>query len=145
MGTIQFREARQADAGAITTCIAAAYAEARESIPDLPDVTAGIEEEIEVSQVVLAETGRGLAGVIVFARRGDAMKIVNLAVSPDAQGQGIAGRLMAWAEEEARASGCTRMELRTHRLMEGTRAMYTHLGWRETETSGNTVSMMKAL
>ncbi|WP_170427880.1 GNAT family N-acetyltransferase [Ruegeria arenilitoris] len=145
MTTIRFMKATQEDAEAITECIAAAYSKARETIADLPDVTAGIEQEILDHRVVLAVAETGLAGVIVFDRQGAEMKVFNLAVSPNAQGQGVAGKLLAQAEAEAREAGCTRMVLRTHRLMTDTRAIYAHLGWFETETSGNSVALEKAL
>ncbi|WP_170324740.1 GNAT family N-acetyltransferase [Ruegeria arenilitoris] len=145
MTTIRFMNATQEDAEAITECIAAAYSKARETIADLPDVTAGIEQDISDHRVVLAVAGTGLAGVIIFAQQDGEMKVFNLAVSPNAQGQGVAGKLLARAEAEAREVGCTRMVLRTHRLMTDTRAIYAHLGWLETEVSGNSVALEKAL
>ena len=145
MANIRFSAATQDDVAAITDCIAAAYAEARETLADLPDVTADVAQEVADNRVVLAWLGDMLAGVIIFARRGDAMKIINLAVSPDGQGQGIAGKLLARVEAEAHADGCTAMELRTHRQMQKTRAIYSHLGWVETEVSGNSVAMRKDL
>jgi GNAT superfamily N-acetyltransferase len=145
MTAIRFVNATQEDAGAITDCLAAAYFSARESIADLPDVTAGIDQDISDNRVVIAVADGRLAGVIIFARQGADMKVFNLAVSPNTRGQGIAGKLLARAEGEAREAGCTRMVLRTHRLMQDTRAIYAHLGWVETEVSGNSVAMEKAL
>ena len=69
--------------------------------------------------------------------------IFNLAVSPEAQGKGIARQLLAVAEAKAVEAGLSVLRLRTHRLMRATREMYTHLGWVEVEVSGNTVVMQK--
>ncbi|MBO9412669.1 MULTISPECIES: GNAT family N-acetyltransferase [unclassified Ruegeria] len=145
MTAIRFANATQKDTTAITNCIKAAYFNAREYLTDLPDVTAGIDRDIAENRVVMAVSEDRLAGVIIFARQGAEMKVFNLAVSPKAQGQGIAGKLLARAEAEAREAGCTLMVLRTHRLMQDTRAIYAHLGWIETEVSGNSVAMQKTL
>jgi len=145
MTDIRFRDATQADVAAITECIAAAYAKTRETLSDLPDVTAGIAEDIAERRVILAQTEDAVVGVIVFIRQDAAMKIINLAVSPNARGLGIAGQLLSRAEGEARAARCTHMTLRTHRLMQDTRAIYAHLGWVETEEDGNSVAVQKTL
>jgi GNAT superfamily N-acetyltransferase len=145
MTAIRFTNAVPADAGTIKNCIAAAYSKARETIGDLPDVTAGISQEIAENQVVLAWTEGGLGGVIIYAETNGALKVINLAVSPDTQGKGIAGKLLERAEDAASQAGCAHMELRTHRLMHETRAIYAHLGWRETEVTGNSVAMVKTL
>lgn len=145
MTAIHFTEAVPDDVQAITYCIAAAYAKARENISDLPDVTAGVAQEIADNQAVLAWIKDSLAGVIIFAQQGTEMKVINLAVSPSSQGRGIAGQLLARAEDEARKNGCSHMILRTHRLMQDTRAIYRHLGWVETEVIGNSIAMTKEL
>ncbi|WP_170513728.1 GNAT family N-acetyltransferase [Ruegeria atlantica] len=145
MAVIRFTDATQDDVEAVTDCIAAAYAKALKSIADLPDVTGGLAKDIADHRVVLAHSDDGLAGVIFFAQQGAVMKVVNLAVSPSAQGQGVAGKLLSYAEAEAREAGCTHMELRTHRLMQDTRAIYAHLGWIEAEVAGNSVAMRKNL
>lgn len=143
MAQLTLRAASAADVDAIRACIAAAYDSARREIPDLPDVTEGIASDIETRSVFVAE-GRGqIMGVIVFAAQQDAIMINNLAVSPQAQGQGIARHLLARAESAARAAEVNRLCLRTHRLMEGTRVMYRHLGWSEVDIQGNTVRMEK--
>ncbi len=145
MAAIRFVNATQEDVEAITDCIAAAYAKARETISDLPDVTAGVEQEIADHQVVLAWTEVGLGGVIIYSQSNDALKVINLAVAPQAQRQGIAGKLLKIAEDAARRNGCTHLILRTHRLMQDTRAIYAHLGWCETEVAGSSVAMTKYL
>ncbi len=143
MTTLILRTAEQSDAKSIQVCIASAYADAMRDIADLPDVASGIEEEIAEHQVVIAEVEGKLLGVIVFDQRAEAMMIFNLAVSPEAQGKGVARQLLAFAEAKAIEAGLSDLRLRTHRLMRATREMYTHLGWVESEVSGNTVVMQK--
>ncbi|WP_170381313.1 GNAT family N-acetyltransferase [Ruegeria atlantica] len=145
MADIRFTDATQDDVKAVTDCIRAAYSKARETIDDLPDVTGGLAQDIADHRVILALGNDELVGVIIFAQQGDVMKVINLAVSPAAQGQGVAGKLLSRAEIDARDAGCTHMELRTHRLMQDTRAIYAHLGWVETELAGNSVAMRKDL
>ena len=55
----------------------------------------------------------------------------NVAVAPDAQGQGIGRQLMAFADTQARARGFARIRLYTHTTMVENQAMYLHLGFRE--------------
>ncbi|MGI9368316.1 MAG: GNAT family N-acetyltransferase [Ruegeria sp.] len=142
---INIRPAQKTDLAAITQCVASAYADARQSIPDLPDVTSGLAQDIDQYQVFVAEKEGAVVGVVVFGSDNDKFMIFNLAVQNQMQGQGVASRLMACAENQAREESCKRMELRTHKLMHGTRAMYAHMGWVETEVTENKVSMQKDL
>ncbi|KUJ80116.1 GNAT family N-acetyltransferase [Ruegeria profundi] len=145
MSAIRFLDATQNDVEAIVDCISAAYAKARETIDDLPDVTAGIAQDIADHHVLLARIDERLVGVVIFAKKNTVMKVTNLAVSPKAQGQGIAAQLLAKVEDMAKDCDCSHMELRTHRLMQDTRAIYAHLGWVETEVDANSVAMQKDL
>ncbi|NVO55035.1 GNAT family N-acetyltransferase [Rhodobacteraceae bacterium B1Z28] len=143
MPKIQFRPAIAEDVESIQECIAQAYADARRQIEDLPDVTAGLADDIDAHHVILAETGNETVGVIVFDRVGDAMMVFNLAVVPQSQGQGLARKLLRFVEDKAVALQCARLRLRTHRLMHGTITMYQHLGWRVTVSKGSGLTMEK--
>ncbi|WP_170339439.1 GNAT family N-acetyltransferase [Ruegeria arenilitoris] len=143
MTGISLRRAVATDAEPIRRCIEAAYTAARQTIPDLPDVTEGVEEDIRDRNVVVAVDETSLQGVVVFGFERETAMIFNLAVSPDAQGRGIARRLLDFVATEARENGVRNMRLTTHRLMTGTRAMYRHLGWQETEHEGNKVYFSK--
>ncbi|WP_170357633.1 GNAT family N-acetyltransferase [Ruegeria arenilitoris] len=143
MTGISLRRAVATDAKPIRRCIEAAYAAARQSIPDLPDVTEGVEEDIRDRNVVVAVDETSLHGVVVFGFERETAMIFNLAVSPDAQGRGIARRLLNFVATEARENGVRNMRLTTHRLMADTRAMYRHLGWQETGHEGNKVYFSK--
>ncbi|EEE38949.1 acetyltransferase, GNAT family [Rhodobacteraceae bacterium KLH11] len=143
MSELTLRAAVPDDAEAIRACLADAYAQARRDIPDLPDVTAGIQDDINAHEVVVAEAQGRLLGVIVFGQDEEVLMIFNLGVSPHAQGRGVARRLLGAAEVFAAAAGLSTLCLRTHRLMKGTRAMYRHLGWQEVEARGNIIRMEK--
>ncbi|MGV6805506.1 MAG: GNAT family N-acetyltransferase [Ruegeria sp.] len=145
MTDFSFRDAAMGDVEAIRTCIRAAYSDVLHNIPDLPDVTEGLDQDIRDQSVVVAEKGGMIVGVVVFGPVDRAVKIFNLAVSPKAQGNGLAGRLLLVAENAARENGCPILCLTTHRLMADTRAMYRHLGWTECGGEGNKIYFEKAV
>ncbi|WP_037307153.1 GNAT family N-acetyltransferase [Ruegeria halocynthiae] len=145
MSQVQIRKARQSDVEPIRVCIAQAYADAIRDIPDLPDVTAGICQDIEMHEALVAVLGPEVVGYVVFGPDGDALKVFNLAISPQAQGRGLARELLKAVETAAQDSGLRRLRLRTHCLMQGTVAMYQHLGWVEKGRNGNSVLMEKPI
>ncbi|GAB5436915.1 MAG: hypothetical protein FalmKO_20400 [Falsiruegeria mediterranea] len=142
---IMLRPAKPEDVAAIESCLTAAYATARAELSDLPDVTGGIASDVADNLVFAAEQGTALVGVIVLVERGDVLLIANLGVDPSHGGQGIGGRLLDLAEDEARKLDCRELQLRTHAGLTATRSMYLHLGWTEIEQSGDVVSMRKPL
>lgn len=143
MAEITLRPAVPADSEAIRLCIAQAYATALQEISDLPDVTAGISDEIENHHVTVAEEHQSILGVIVFDETPDAVMIFNLAVSPKAQGRGVARILLQAAESLAQNQDCPTLRLRTHRQMHDTRSMYRHLGWAEVDETERAVLLEK--
>ncbi len=143
MAEITFRPATPADTEAIRFCIARAYASALRDISDLPDVTDGIGEDIAVHDVTVAQEGQQVLGVVIFGEVEDAVMIFNLAVLPETQGRGVARRLLEIAESSAREKDHPYLRLRTHKLMQDTRSIYSHLGWAEIEMAGNTVLLQK--
>ncbi|MEL7215243.1 MAG: GNAT family N-acetyltransferase, partial [Pseudomonadota bacterium] len=68
---------------------------------------------IAAGQVTVVESD-GLLGLLVLIPQSPKMLLDNIAVHPDAAGQGIGGRLMAHAEGEARAAGHTHIRLYTN-------------------------------
>ncbi len=143
MTDLILRTAEPGDANAIETCITSAYADAIRKIADIPDVASGIEGDIANRNVLVAEEGGQLLGVIIYGLKSGVMMVFNLAVVPQAQGRGLARKLLAAAEADALTAGLSMLCLRTHRLLGATRAMYTHLGWHEVEVNGNSVMMQK--
>ncbi|KAA9008380.1 GNAT family N-acetyltransferase [Histidinibacterium aquaticum] len=73
-----------------------------------------------------------MRGFIVFRPEGDAMLLENVAVRPEAAGQGIGRDLIAFCEETARARGCRAVTLYTNEAMTANLTLYPRLGYRET-------------
>ncbi|QDG78659.1 GNAT family N-acetyltransferase [Labrenzia sp. PHM005] len=139
------RRANLQDANAIKQCIDRAYSPVKERLNDLPDVSAGVEKEISEKVVFVAENNTSLAGCVILALQGNHAHLVNIAVDPEYHGRGIARLLIHTAEELARRDGASEFRLATHVGMPENVALYTHLGWSETERKGNKVLMTKRL
>ena len=86
--------------------------------------------------------------MLVLIPQADAMLLDNIAVARSAQGRGHGKRLMAWAEDQARAAGLPRMRLYTHEKMAANIALYARAGYveiaRVTERGLNRVYMEKS-
>jgi ribosomal protein S18 acetylase RimI-like enzyme len=72
-------------------------------------------------------------GVLVLLNKPDHLLIYNVAVSPLHQKRGFGRQLMSWAEQRAKQNGCHIVRLYTNALMTETIALYTQLGYVETE------------
>ena len=91
-----------------------------------------------------------LAALIETADEGDALLIVNIAVAPEAQGQGLGRALVAHAEGLARELGRGRVRLYTNKMFAENIRLYELLGYRTYEETtdpalGTTVYMVKPL
>jgi GNAT superfamily N-acetyltransferase len=76
-------------------------------------------------------TGSPVTAVLTLYPRDDHLLVENVAVHPSAQGQGLGGALMSFAEQEATRRGLTRMALVTHEVMTENQAIYARLGYVE--------------
>ena len=139
------RKAQQGDAVALASCVDAAYAQFSDRIADLPPVSEGCAEDIEENQVWVATVGREIVGGLFLVAKGGFIKLANVAVRPEHNGQGLGRTLIALAESEGRKQGYREIHLNTHSAMPENIRFYEHLGWRETARRGNTVSMTKQL
>jgi GNAT superfamily N-acetyltransferase len=74
-----------------------------------------------------------VVGLIVLVETGDRLLVENVAVDPGRQGEGIGGRLLEFAEQEARRAGIGTLALYTHEKMSENLALYTRLGYEEDE------------
>ena len=139
------RPATLKDAPALTRCIDAAYAVYAARILDLPDVSQGIAEDISRHLVFVAERDdQILGGVILIPKAGYAL-LTNIAVDPDAAGQGVGRGLLTRADEAARRLDLHEIRLSTHVDMPENVSLYQHLGWQVTERRGNKVKMRRPL
>lgn len=128
------RNAHPDDETTVAALVAEAYAPWIPIVGALPgpmrdDYAAAIAE----GQVHVLEGPEGaIMALLVLIPQADAMLIDNIAVARAAQGRGIGKRLMAWAEDQARAHGLPKMRLYTHENMATNIALYGRSGYVET-------------
>lgn len=89
--------------------------------------------QIELEQLFVAEDRDGIAGLLVLIAHDDHLLVENVAVDPARQGEGIGRALLAHAEAVARRAGLPALRLYTHVAMRESIALYSGLGWEETE------------
>lgn len=128
--TARIRLAQAADRAAVVACVAAAF---RVFIPQIgkppAPMLADYGELIAAGRVHVLEEG-GIVGVLVLEPRSQLL-VETLAIDPSRQRRGLGGRLMAFAEAEARRLGLATIELYTHEVMSGALALYRALGYQE--------------
>lgn len=90
------------------------------------------EDRASEGTLFVLEAREGIAGFVVLVTTGNAMLLGNLAVSPDAQGQGYGRMLVEYAENRAVAAGGVELKLYTNEVMHENLALYAHLGFTET-------------
>jgi ribosomal protein S18 acetylase RimI-like enzyme len=87
---------------------------------------------IDAKRVHVLEDAGEIVGLVVLIPEQQAMLLDNVAVSPRAQGRGFGVRLIAFAEESARAAGFAVIRLYTQDIMTENLALYSRLGFVET-------------
>jgi ribosomal protein S18 acetylase RimI-like enzyme len=126
----QLRRATPADQAAIEALVQSAYAKwvpviGREPMPMLTDYAVAIRDH----RIDLLIDGETLRALIETALEPDHLFIVNIAVAPDAQGQGLGTRLLQHAEALAAEAGKTELRLCTNSLMAPNIALYRQRGY----------------
>lgn len=135
MRDIVLRAARPADVPAIAALVQRAYADYVPRVGRRPGpMDADYPELIRTARALVAEAGETVAGVLVLIGERDRLLIANVAVAPEQQGAGLGRRLLEHAEREAAVAGLESIRLSTHVTMTENRALYAHLGYRETGT-----------
>src|SRR5688572_20766327 len=109
------RVAVQSEAGTIRDVVRAAYANwipiiGREPRP----MQADYEKAVREHRFDVIEDGGNIVALIETEAHGDHFWIENIAVLPECQGRGFGKRLLAHAEQLARAAGLTEMRLLTN-------------------------------
>ena len=144
------RLATPADAGEIREIVRAAYARwvpliGREPMPMRVDYDRALREH----RFDLLQRGPRILALIETMLEADHLWIENIAVRPELQGQGLGRRLLAHAEELARAARRTELRLLTNGDFAANIALYERSGYavtaREPFMGGTTVYMRKAL
>jgi ribosomal protein S18 acetylase RimI-like enzyme len=134
-GDLVLRRAVAADAPAIRALVRAAYQHyvariGREPMP----MTADYDRAIAEHEIWLLDDANGIGAVLELKPCGGGeLSIENIAVDAARQKSGIGRKLMAFAEEEARRQGRDRVTLYTNEKMVENIALYTRLGYVETE------------
>lgn len=141
----QLRLAVVADASAIEETIRQAYAAYDERGLDLPDVSSGIEQDIQNKIVHVATIADQVVGTIILSSAENHMHVMNVAVSPGFGGRGIGRLLLGLADRLAKAAGLRELQLATHKEIPENIALYRHLGWAENGRDGNRVFMSKSV
>jgi len=128
------RTALPEDRAAVEAIVDAAYSVYVQRIGKPPgpmlDDYAGLIASGAVS--VLEDPDGVIAALIVLLPKPDHLRLDNIAVRPDRQGQGLGRRLITFAESKARGLGYPELRLYTHEKMAENIALYTRLGFRET-------------
>ncbi len=111
----------------------------------LPPADANYVSEIENYPTWIVEAEASILGGLIMSFDNGRAAIVNIAVDPGCQGQGIGGTLMQFAETKAKQNGFSELHLTTHVLLHENIAWYRHLGWEETGRNDDKVFMKKDL
>ena len=131
---IAIRKASPGDAGIISTLTDAAYAKYVPLMGRKPQpMTADYQQILAEHPVWILWVGEQPAGVLVLMHEPEAMLIYSVAIAPEYQKRGLGRRMLARAEAEARAAGYDTIRLFTNALMEANIALYTRLGYIETQ------------
>jgi len=144
MKGVRITVAQSNDADAIRKVIKAAYAVWSVSLPDLPDVAGGVDEDIAAGRVWIAVEKEVIVGCLIGGMVSGRWHLANIAVSPDQGGRGVGKALMAFALVEAARLDAAEMTLATHRKMLGVIALYKRLGWEVSGEDGNKIMMRRS-
>jgi GNAT superfamily N-acetyltransferase len=131
------RPANFADLPAVERIVSDAYRVYVERIgkppgPMLDDYSAHIRNHA----AWVVETCGQVAGVLILIGETDHLLLDNVAVDPSHHSRGFGRALLNFAEQEAVRRGYGEITLYTHEKMSENLAMYSALGWVETERRG---------
>ncbi len=141
----RIRRAEAGDAGNLSKCIDAAYAQYLDRIPDLPQFSANAAEEIAENLVWVAEADGEIVGGLVLIPGEGFMLLANVVVHPNTRGTGVGRQLLTLAESEAVDRGYAEMRLNTHTGMPENIQLYARNGWSENSRTETKITMKKDL
>jgi GNAT superfamily N-acetyltransferase len=131
-GRLSLRRASAADAAAVRALTRAAYTKwvpvvGREPLPMTADYDRAVIEHV----IDLLEEDGNLRALIEMAPADSHLLVVNIAVRPDQQGNGLGDRLLNHAEWFARSLGLDEIQLYTNAAMASNLDFYGRRGYRE--------------
>jgi N-acetylglutamate synthase-like GNAT family acetyltransferase len=144
------RLARAADVATVTTIVHDAYSIYLTRNGKIPGpMRDDYARLIDAERVHVLEDRGEIMGLVVLIPEPQAMLLDNVAVSPRAQRRGFGLKLIAFAEQSARAVGFSAIRLYTQDIMTENLALYSRLGFVEThrgeEAGLNRIYMSKTL
>ena len=147
---IVIRTVCEADVGAVTRCVCAAYLRHIERVGKQPwPMLQDYSNVIRTSQVHVAELEGRIIGVLELMVTDEGFLLDSVAVDPSVQGTGIGRQLLEFAEEEAKRQRFESIYLMTNEKMTENQALYAHLGYvlfdRQVVHGYSRVLMRKAL
>jgi ribosomal protein S18 acetylase RimI-like enzyme len=124
----EIRAAVAADVPAVKAVTDAAYHHYIERIGRVPrPMERDHAANVAAGQVFV--TGEPVIGLVAVEEHADHLYLDNIAVHPDAQGQGVGGRLLRFVEAHARALGVPEVRLYTNALMWENQKIYPKYGY----------------
>jgi len=127
------------DLAGVSACLAAAFEPYRTRYTDAAyDDTVLAMEDVALRAenmrifVAVNRGGRVVGTVAAAVAELTVGHLRGMAVLPESQGEGLAGRLLERAEAELRAAGCTRVTLDTTEPLERAISFYERNGYRRT-------------
>jgi ribosomal protein S18 acetylase RimI-like enzyme len=127
------RRAGEAEVVVLAAVAAEAY---RHYVPRIgrepAPMTADYAQAVRSGLTWVAEADGEVVGLLVLVVQPDHLLLENVAVLPSAQRRGVGARLLALAEDEARARGLDEIRLYTNEAMTENLAYYPRHGYAET-------------
>lgn len=125
------------DEPAALACLSAYFALLAETVPGetpppLPLPDAATYRPPDGAFLLAEAAGQPLGCIALHRHSADTGELKRLWVAPQARGQGLARRLMAAAENRARALGYARLLLDTNEALAPALALYRSTSWAET-------------
>jgi ribosomal protein S18 acetylase RimI-like enzyme len=155
--TLVLRPATVADAPLLAATIAAAFEQYRgRLVPEsgaFRETAAGIAAELRKgSDAIVAERNGSVLGCVMIRVEAGDLYFGRLSVLPAARGEGLARRLVAAVEDEARARGLPGVRLGVRVVLTDNQRLFQSLGYRETSREAHegfahptSINMRKAL
>ncbi|TXS46839.1 N-acetyltransferase [Streptomyces sp. uw30] len=128
----EIRSATAADVPAVKAVTDAAYTRYIERIGRVP-LPMEADHTANVSAGRVFVTGDPVIGLVVLETYADHLYVDNIAVTPDAQGQGVGRRLLHFVDARARALGLPEVRLYTNALMWENQKIYPKYGYEVVE------------
>lgn len=132
-GSLAIRPALPSDARRLAVLAQVAYAKYVPRMPRPPaPMLADYDAVVREGRTSLAEADGAVCGMVTLVPGPDHMLLRNLAVDPGAQGRGVGGALLAFAEDETLRLGLSQLRLWTNEKMPENVPFYSRRGFRET-------------